>query len=436
MRVVLALVLIIALAIIGYYVLNSPPVVKADRELKSVGRSTPFKLTLDDRSGLGPLRVWWEQGGKTIPVEQLDLGKQKHREVELTLGPARQKGLADGDAKLLLEASDAGWIPKKQTASWEVSIHSRPPQLSVLSGQHYVNQGGCDMVVYAVSNSAASSGVRVGGHLYPGFPMPGAAQPGTHFAMFAFPYNEPATTVPMLFARDAAGNEAVASFTYKLFPKKWRTREFVVDEAFFQKVVPPILSQSTEIQQTGDLLKDFLLINRDLRKTNNDFISKMGPESEPRFLWSEPFTQIGQWEAEFADHRIYLYKGQKIDEQDHLGIDLAQVQQTPIHAANRGKVIFAGWLGIYGNAIMIDHGYGLHSLYGHMASFTAKVGDAVDKGQVIGNSDSTGLAGGDHLHFSMLLNGDQVTPIEWWDPHWIHDRLLVKFPNQQLPIPR
>ncbi len=259
------------------------------------------------------------------------------------------------------------------------------------------------------------------------------AQPGTHFALFAFPYNEPASTVPVAVARDAAGNEAVATFTYKLFPKVWRTRDFTIDDAFLQKVVPPIMSHSNEIPETGELLKDFLEINRDLRKINNDFITKMGPETEQRFLWNEPFSQIGQWEAEFADHRIYFYKGQKIDEQYHLGIDLAQVQSTPIHAANRGKVIFADWLGIYGNAVMMDHGYGLHSLYGHMASFAVKAGDMVEKGQIIGNSDSTGLAGGDHVHFSMLLNGDQITPIEWWDPHWIHDRLLAKFPNQQLP---
>jgi hypothetical protein len=432
MRVLLVLILIAAV-VFGYWYLNSPPTVRTGHDLKVIGGATPVKVSLEDRSGLRQLRMWWEQGGKTIPVIQVDLGKVKQSEVQLTLGPRQQKGLRDGDARLVLEASDAAWISKKQSMSWEVSIHSRPPQLSVLSTQHYVNQGGCDMVVYQVSSSATWSGVRVGQHLYPGYQMPGVAQPGTHFALFAFPYNEPASTVPVVVARDAAGNEATATFTYKLFPKFWHRSEIQLTDAAMQKMVPPILAHAPELQPTGDLLKDFLAINGRLRRINNDFIKKMGAQTEKRFLWNEVFTAIGKWEAEFADHRTYFYNGKQVDEQDHLGFDLANVQNSPVEAANRGKVILADWLGIFGNTIIIDHGYGLQSMYGHLASFEVKPGDMVEKGQVIGHSDTTGLALGDHVHFSMLLDGDQINAKEWWDWHWIHDRLLAKLPNQQFP---
>ncbi|HMF77591.1 MAG TPA: M23 family metallopeptidase, partial [Bryobacteraceae bacterium] len=104
----------------------------------------------------------------------------------------------------------------------------------------------------------------------------------------------------------------------------------------------------------------------------------------------------------------------------------AQTAHTPVKAANSGKVIYADRLGIYGNCVIIDHGYSLQSLYGHMSQILVKVGDTVGKQQQIGISGSTGMAFGDHVHFSMLIGGYQVDPKEWWDEHWIHDRILSK----------
>ena len=128
-------------------------------------------------------------------------------------------------------------------------------------------------------------------------------------------------------------------------------------------------------------------------------------------------------ESSFADRRTYIYNGKKIDEQVHLGFDLAVTEHVPVVAANAGVVVNADWLGIYGNCVIIDHGMGVQSLYGHLMSFDVKIGDKVTRGQQIGRSDSTGLAGGDHLHFTMLVGGRMVNPVEWWDPHWVADRV-------------
>jgi len=139
-------------------------------------------------------------------------------------------------------------------------------------------------------------------------------------------------------------------------------------------------------------------------------------------------VQLGnsQVEASFADHRTYLYKGKEVDQQTHLGFDLAVTSRVPIVAANAGTVLNASWLGIYGNCVIIDHGMGVQSLYGHMSSFDVNVGDKVSRGQTIGRSGMTGLAGGDHLHFTMLVGGRMVNPVEWWDRHWIADRIERK----------
>jgi murein DD-endopeptidase MepM/ murein hydrolase activator NlpD len=156
-------------------------------------------------------------------------------------------------------------------------------------------------------------------------------------------------------------------------------------------------------------------------------------KTRPHFTWTQAFVPLGnaQVEAAFADRRTYVYKGQVIDHQDHLGFDLAVVQHTPVVAANDGIVSYAAYLGIFGNTIVIDHGCGLQSLYGHLSSFGVKVGDQVKRGQVIAHSGQTGLAGGDHLHFTMLLDGIPVNPVEWWDPHWIHDRIQAKLQAYQ-----
>ena len=145
-------------------------------------------------------------------------------------------------------------------------------------------------------------------------------------------------------------------------------------------------------------------------------------------LWREAFSQLINTavESRFADYRTYFYQGKEIDKQVHLGFDLASTANAPITAAQRGVVVHADYLGIYGNCVIVDHGLGVQTLYAHLSSMDVKVGDKVQKGQTLGRSGMTGLAGGDHLHFTVLVNGQAVNPVEWWDPKWIEDNIRPK----------
>jgi murein DD-endopeptidase MepM/ murein hydrolase activator NlpD len=131
-------------------------------------------------------------------------------------------------------------------------------------------------------------------------------------------------------------------------------------------------------------------------------------------------------QAGFADHRVYEYNGKIIDRQVHLGIDLASVRHAAIPAANSGIVAFSGNLGIYGKTVLIDHGFGLFSMYSHLNASDVRKGQTVKKGDTIGRTGSTGLAGGDHLHFSILIHNTFVNPIEWWDASWIENNVTDK----------
>ena len=434
--IMIVLALVAAGAIfVGFRILFAPrPQISLGAPFDLVGRNRPLVVDVKDRAGLKSLRATVTQGDKeqVIVDEKYD---PPRNEVQVKWSPAQDPKirLKDGPGKLTVTARNVSWggFFKGRAATFTKSFTARlvPPRIEVLTRQHYVNQGGCDMVVYRVTPAEAESGVVVGPAFFKGFPLPGATDPAVRFAIFAMPYDVDPSTPIRVRARDEAQNESLVGFWVKVFPRTFRTREIEVEDAFLNKVVPEIMSQTPSLTDQGDLLKNFLAINRDLRKANNQAIAELAAKSRPEFLWKEPFLQLSnsQVEAAFADHRIYRYHGKEIDRQDHLGYDLATVARAPVAASNDGVTIMAQFFGIYGNTIVVDHGYGLMSLYGHLSAFDVKEEDRVERAQTIAQSGETGLAGGDHLHFSMVLQGTQVDAREWWDPHWIRDRIQAKF---------
>ncbi len=96
----------------------------------------------------------------------------------------------------------------------------------------------------------------------------------------------------------------------------------------------------------------------------------------------------------------------------HSGVDVGAVAGTPIHATQRGRVVLAEPLYFSGNTVVLDHGLGIYTLYGHMRSMSAKVGDTVEAGQVIGQVGSTGRVTGPHLHWGLDISGAKVNALD------------------------
>jgi murein DD-endopeptidase MepM/ murein hydrolase activator NlpD len=299
-------------------------------------------------------------------------------------------------------------------------------------------------VVYTVSPADADSGVRVGDREYPGLPAAGAgipnAAPGLRVAFFPFLYNQGPGTPVALWARDEAGNSGQAGVDSRINAKQFRKSTIPLDDAFLQKVVPAILQATPDltVKDPADLIGNYLVINRELRKQNNETIRTIGrTKTAKEILWRGPFRQMvnSAVEAGFADERTYVYQNKPVDQQVHLGFDLASTQNAPILAANRGVVVFAGFLGIYGNCVIVDHGMGLQSLYAHLSSIGVQENQTVEMNAELGRSGQTGLAGGDHLHFTMVLHGEFVTPVDWWSSQWIEDRVMRKLRAVGAPAP-
>jgi len=384
----------------------------------------------DAGSGLDHVTVRFKQKGADVVLVDEDLKQAPSKSYDLGKLIAAQK-LEAGEATLTIEAVDHALLRffrgNTATVSSSFTVDVTPPTLQVLSTQHYINQGGSECVVYRVSEDAEISGVQAGPHFFPGFPI-SKSDPKVRFSVFALAYDQPADTVLQVVARDAAGNETKADFWQKVFPKKFRSRDIPVDDNFLNKVIPEIASQTPSVKNEGELSKVFVDINSNLRRQNHAKIAELAKASPGEFLWNGPFVQLSnsQVESFFADRRSYIYKGQKIDQQDHVGFDLSVTQHYPIEAANDGKVVLAEYFGIYGNTVIIDHGVGLLSLYGHLSSIEVKPGQMVKKKDPVGKSGETGLAGGDHLHFGMFLHGVPVDPREWWDEKWINDHVLSR----------
>lgn len=438
MLLVLVLLLIAAGAFAGFYT-GASPQVTVKPTLPGIGRSTPVRIRIEDPQRVEKVRVEVVQGSEVKPVMEKTFTPQPAWKmwggpppVEMTANVGREtvQGLRAGDAIIRVTAERAGAMlrrPDPVVSEVKLPVRLAPPSLQILSNFHYVNQGGSEAVVYRVGEGAIRDGVQSGSWWFPGFPMPGNDKQ-LRFAFFAVPYDMGDTSQVRLVAEDEVGNRAEAGFIDKFTPRPLKTDTIEVNDRFMNKVVPEILSQSPEIADKGDLLQNYLQINRDLRKKNAQTLKELGAKSERRFLWNRPFLPMpnAAITAAFADRRTYVYNGNNVDQQDHLGFDMASVERDSIPASNDGKVVLARFFGIYGNAVVIDHGYGVQSLYGHLSSTAVQEGQMVKRGQELGRSGATGLALGDHLHFTMLLQGLAVTPVEWWDPHWIQDRIARK----------
>ena len=442
-RVLLVLILLAGLVLgaRGAFRSGGVPEITITPAAKAIGAKTPVTVTVKEPTrGLTGVKIEFVQADRKdvladktyVPETAWSFGGAKTAEdtFNLTLGRESQKGLKPGSATVRVTASRAGsWLRHPEPVVQEITLPVRlsPPSLAVVSSFTYVNQGGCEAVVYRVGETSVKDGVIAGSWFFPGFPLPGGGK-DDRFALFAVPYDLGDTSEVRLVAEDDVGNASRVSFIDKFFAKPLHRDTIPLDDAFLAKVVGPIMSQTPDLQDKGTPLDNYLQINRDLRKVDNGKLAELAKGSQPKFLWTKPFQAMGSTKimAHFADRRSYVYKGKTVDQQDHLGLDMAGVSRAPVPAANDGVVVLASFLGIYGNAVVIDHGYGLMSLYGHLSSIDVKEGQTVTRGQVLGRSGDTGLAAGDHLHFAILLQGLPVSPVEWWDAHWLQDRIARK----------
>jgi murein DD-endopeptidase MepM/ murein hydrolase activator NlpD len=445
------LILVLIVAVVGgaawmWAGRSDGPAIQIRQPGRFIGQATNLDLLVDSPGGkFSRLDVSVEQNGNSYPIftlAQPSQGgvRQESADRLFVMRPIGKRDIPQlqaGPARIVVRAARPvlyGIRDVESSLTKDVQVQLEPPRVAVLSTLHYVNHGGAEFVVYRATPANVESGIQVGDHAYPGFPASGAgikADDATKVAFFALLHDQDLNTPVTVYARDEAGNQVSAPLDVQAFPKPFSRSRIPIDDRFLGRVVPAIASNVPEMQlPTGpsDLLPSFLKINGELRRKNGATIAELAKKSTPEMLWKDAFQPLGNAsvEAKFADNRTYVYQGKDVDQQVHLGFDLAVTQHIPVLAANRAIVQHAADLGIFGNCVILDHGLGVQTLYGHLSSINVKPGDRVEKGQTLGLSGMTGLAAGDHLHFTVLVDGQPVNPVEWWDTKWMQDRVFRK----------
>jgi murein DD-endopeptidase MepM/ murein hydrolase activator NlpD len=425
-KVLLALLaLVVLLPIVFVIARSSTPVLTMTSPVAAIGQATPVGIRVHDPRGVRKASASIEQNGIRYPVwETTRASRTADNTWSFTAGVKTTPQLKDGSAKLIIDATSNDLLRKSAHIEREVTIVTQPPSVTADSDQHYLYLGMADLATFSISGHWTEAGVRVGDQKFRAWPIPGG-RPG-YFSLFAFAWNMPANTAPVVYASNGTGNDATSPLVFQ-FPKKeqpkYTTHDLQISDEFLNRVVNEL-----DPHGSGDSVARFVKINSEMRRANNKTLADLRFKSADHFLWSEPFARQAhsQAEATFADVRNYFYHGKKIDQQVHLGYDLAVTQHVGVEASNDGRVVYAAPLGIYGNCIVVDHGFGLQTIYGHLSQINVHEGDTVKRGQVMGLSGMTGMAGGDHIHFAMQLDGVQIDPKEWWDSHWIRDHIAKR----------
>lgn len=405
------------------------PVVDVEKIGDYIGRKGVIKYSAhDEKSGLRSITISCTQGELTKVLHAVTFPRTSSTGA---IGPredagevtfdTRDEGFKDGPMTVTVEARDFslwGWFTGNRTVvAKDVKVDTEPPRVQLLHNEKYISPGGTGIAIYRLNEPGIVNGVSINGQFHPGFALADDDN-GVYISYFALPYDADKIEAMAVKAVDQAGNETRVACTSILQKAVQKKDSISVSDGFLQEKLPEFQQHYPEMK--GDPVEMYLFANNVVRDRNNAKLSELCLTPQPKRLWHGSFSRMpGSSRAGFADHRTYFYQDKAIDNQVHLGMDIASTQRAEVHAANSGQVAFAGYLGIYGNLILIDHGQGIFSLYSHLSQMNVAPGETVDQKTVIGHTGLTGMAGGDHLHFSMLVNGVFVTPKEWWDQHWV-----------------
>lgn len=434
--------ILLVLGAIGYLAWRqSVPAVRVEFQPvpQFIGARTPITLVLRaSRAGVESVDIRLNQGGTRVNVAQQTFSGPAGSEQRVQLIVAGGTlGLREGAANLEVRARDGFWRPvrvdDRMIANLPIMLDFTPPTLEILAATRYLSRGGGALVAVR-AKGAARVGVNVGDLFFPGFPA-GAPDTGLHAVLYALPWNLAPNSPVTATAQDEAGNAVSRALAVDIRPRKFPMDTIEVPEQFLASKMPELLPERGQIPP-DQLLQAFLVVNRDKRKEAEEMKKKLSQKSKPSPLFEGAFIQPRNTQvfSNFAETRTYRYKGADVDTQVHLGYDLASLKNSAIPAANAGVVVYAAPLTIYGNTVVVDHGWGLQTLYAHLSSIEVKDGDAVKKGQQLGKSGATGLALGDHLHFEVLIQGVSVTPVEWWDGKWIRDHVGRPLREANIPL--
>ncbi|MGC8790623.1 MAG: M23 family metallopeptidase, partial [Desulfurella sp.] len=349
--------------------------------------------------------------------------------------------LPDGPAKFVIEVTDYSHnnfsLGFKKKIEKQVTVYNHYPKVILLNDAANILEGGSAVVLFYANDKIGLKNVylqvKYANNKIAKFRCFNAEKftnhPHTYIAFFTYPFCEQKNWDTSIVAQNNAGNEIYVHVPVYYESFKNKKTDVQVDTHFIETKVYRLLKEANISFNKQDPAQAFDLVINKLEKQNNEQIAQIANSVHTdKILFKGPFLQLpgSAVMAYFGDYRTFYYDNRPLTHEYHLGVDFASIKHAKVPAANSGIVVYTGKIGVYGNCILIDHGLGIFSLYGHLEDFLVKKGDFVEKGQIIAHTDTTGLAVGDHLHFGMLIDGYYVNPIEWLDGSWIKNNIERK----------
>jgi len=391
-----------------------------------------LKIKISDQSGLKYYKITFIDDKNNIILAEESMINNTIKDQIIKVNPPKLSPFYKNTlVKIKVEATDnSKWNFLKGNSSnqiFNIKIDKEKPIASIINNSRYIKRGGSAVAIVKIEDENLKDAYitfndKVKFRLTPFY------KKNYFISLIAWPIYIKEFSIVNLVAIDKAGNKTVSKVPLYIQKAKLKTDTIKISEKFINEVSKNVLTQSG-LEIPNDLESIFVKENKIVRQQNIDFLRKIG-------LTKMDYSRINSFNiknfrrlngsktvAGFAERRSYIFDGNKIDEEWHLGMDWAKIKHAKIVASNPGKVIFNSYLGIYGNVAIIDHGLGLASLYAHRSNSDVTVGQTVYKNSKIGNTGRTGAVLGDHLHFGILVQGIEVDPIEWMDRNWIKTRI-------------
>lgn len=386
----------------------------------------PLKLALSDKSGIKSYKVIFKssKGNETLSHEQL-ITAEKSITIDVK-APRNAFALKDNEITVSIEATDASsWNFLKGNSvkkEFNILIDKRRPNTSIVSNSYGIKKGGSALVIFKVKDENLKE-IFIETNAKNIFKPQPFYKEGYYISLIAWPITASSFDATIV-AKDLAGNIKKTHIPLYLKAKNYKVSKIKISDKFLTGKIADLAEEFEETQGVFDPVEQFKIINEDVRAKNEKLIHEMAAviseEQVDDFRLNKMYPlKNGKVVASFGDHRKYYYKGKKISESYHLGLDLASNAMASIKPQNGGRVVYTEYNGLYGNMPMVDHGLGLYTLYGHCSSVNVNTDDEISAKTDLANTGKSGYAMGDHLHFGVLVQGVEVRPEEWMDTQWI-----------------
>ncbi len=431
---------------------ENPPSITLLKTPPGIGKSlSEINFEVEDlESGLDYVVVRYKQGGVVKDLENFTISKSDSRERQkMNIEIAGKKlGLREGDIEIIITAFDRSLLGAAATKKLSLKVDFKAPKVRVVSTQHNATLGGVQLVVYRVENGrekfAGTSGVKIGDNYFLGFPghlldSDFEGLDDIYFAFFPVPIGlDYSDTKIKLFAKDEAGNMGRGSIHYRIRNVRQAKRKYKISQDLLQSQLPNIYKQYlesdpqqgfSEAKSLAENVERYKILNLDFRKElEKQFLSKLFEAPKKEKLWKDTFAKYpgGTFTYNFGDIQTYSLEGEDGGTITSGGSGLRFNNSKEIHAANDGIVISSDKLGVFGQTVILDHGFGLTTLYANLGSRSVKVGETVVKGATLGVVGGTGLYLNNVLHYEVRMHGVPVRPEEWWDERWLKGHIDKK----------